>query len=616
MNATNNRDMQLPIFLYKNRSYAQLLCSTPPKKITAKMASLSTTPCSITFSSFSSINVSSCPFSAKPSQLLVNVSKRNHHFEVSCKNTQNHDQNNNNNLDRRDVLLGLGGLYGASNLIINPFAVAAPIAAPEIVKCGPPADLPEGAIVTDNCCPPVPGKVIDYQLPQSKVFRFRPAAHLAKKDYIEKFNKAVELMKALPADDPRNFTQQANVHCAYCNGAYVQSGYDQEIQIHSSWLFFPFHRWYLHFYERILGKLIGDPTFGLPFWNWDNLGGMTVPSMFVNQSSALYDENRNQSHLPPTIVDLGYNGKDTDATDFEKLKNNLSIMYRQMVTNATTAQDFFGKPYRAGDKPNPGAGSIESIPHIPIHRWVGDPRQKNGEDMGNFYSAGRDILFYCHHANVDRMWTLWQKLGGKKKEFTDPDWLNASFIFYDENAQPVRVKVGDSLSNEKLGYIYQRVDMPWLKNKPVPRVTKSRVAFTSGAPPADKVFPTNLNKILKVLVKRPKTARSKKEKEDEEERLVVYGIEFSMDKYVKFDVFINDEDDNPFDFDKGEYLGSFAHLPHKVKGDMKVKTTQTFVLTEILEDLDVEDDDSLLVTLVPTSDALVTIDGIKIVNSA
>ena len=27
-------------------------------------------------------------------------------------------------------------------------------------------------------------------------------------------------------------------------------------------------RFYLYFHERILGKLIGDDTFALPFWNW------------------------------------------------------------------------------------------------------------------------------------------------------------------------------------------------------------------------------------------------------------------------------------------------------------------------------------------------------------
>ncbi|KAH1055296.1 hypothetical protein J1N35_033361 [Gossypium stocksii] len=89
---------------------------------------------------------------------------------------------------------------------------------------------------------------------------------------------SMERMKALPVDDPRNFMQQANIHCAYCNGAYGQVGFpDQKLEVHYWWLFFPFHRMYLYFFERILGKLIGDPDFTMPFWNWDSPCRMTMP---------------------------------------------------------------------------------------------------------------------------------------------------------------------------------------------------------------------------------------------------------------------------------------------------------------------------------------------------
>ncbi|WP_423787665.1 tyrosinase family protein [Klebsiella pneumoniae] len=27
--------------------------------------------------------------------------------------------------------------------------------------------------------------------------------------------------------------------------------------------------------------------------------------------------------------------------------------------------------------------------------------------MGHFYSAGLDPVFFCHHSNVDRMWSEW-----------------------------------------------------------------------------------------------------------------------------------------------------------------------------------------------------------------
>ena len=101
--------------------------------------------------------------------------------------------------------------------------------------------------------------------------------------------------------------------------------------------------------------------------------------------------------------------------------------------------------------------------------------QPNFENMGNFYSIARDPIFFLHHANVDRMWSVWKTLGGKRRDFTDPDWLDAGFLFYDENAQLIRVKVRESLDTKKLGYVYQDVDVdiPWLKSKPTPRRTIS-----------------------------------------------------------------------------------------------------------------------------------------------
>ncbi|KAL2483494.1 Polyphenol oxidase II [Forsythia ovata] len=558
---------------------------------------------------------SSPSFSRKPS-----IAKRTQRFHVSCNSTNDDDQNaptSQGKFERRNLLLGLGGLYSATQLTSNPQALAAPIQPPDLSKCGPATNLNTGQQLDYNCCPPVTNRIIDYQLPRPTVMRFRPSAHLVTKDYIFKYNRAVELMKALPADDPRNYTQQANIHCAYCNGAYDQVGFqDLDIQVHNCWLFFPFHRWYLYFYERILGNLIGDPTFGLPFWNWDNPQGMTIPPMFNNSRSAIYDEKRNQNHLT-SIIDLGYNGTDSGNTPLQTVGNNLNIMYSEMIRNVKVIEDFMGQPYRAGDAVNPGPGTSERGSHTAVHIWGGDPRQPSGENLGNFYSAGRDSLFYSHHANVDRMWKLWRDLrGSNPKDFTDRDWLNASFVFYDENARLVRVKVSDSVSNERMGYVFQKVDIPWLNNRPQPRVQKSRVATTSGAPTAaDVKFPLTLDKIVKILVPRPKKSRKETDKDKEEELLVIEKIEVDTTKFVKFDVFVNDEDDKIDELDKSEYAGTFAQVPHKHKGPVKVKPSIRLGLTELLEDLDVEDDDSILVSLVPRAGD-VTIGGIKIIYAS
>ncbi|KAL5996843.1 hypothetical protein ACLOJK_007765 [Asimina triloba] len=126
--------------------------------------------------------------------------------------------------DRRDVLLGLGGLCGAAaNLgYSNQQAGAKPVAPPDLKDCRLPK-LPMDVAPT-SCCPPhYTGKVIDFKHPSvlSPMRRRRPA-HLLDDAYAEKYNHAVELMKQLEDSDPRSFRHQANLHCAYCDAAYNQ----------------------------------------------------------------------------------------------------------------------------------------------------------------------------------------------------------------------------------------------------------------------------------------------------------------------------------------------------------------------------------------------------------
>ncbi|XP_019174144.1 PREDICTED: polyphenol oxidase I, chloroplastic-like [Ipomoea nil] len=588
------------------------------------MASFTLSPPCFAFSSSSSSSSSPLFFSA-PSQLLAHKKRNQTRLRVSCK------ANNPNNstddaaaspgsriIDRRNVLLGLGGLYGVANLAGGPIASAADVDVaihyPNVSKCHYPSDVPANADITGTCCPPVPtDTVLDYQIPTGGPMRKRVPAQFATQEYINKYEAALTAMKNLDPSHPHSFPQQANIHCAYCNGGYQQFGFPtEEIQVHNSWLFFPFHRWYLYFYEKILGKLINDPTFALPYWNWDNQSGMTMPNMFMSTTSSLYDANRNPNYLPPAIVDLNYAGKDRGLSDEELIAENLVAVYRSMVTNGGTTELFMGKKYVTGTPPSPGQGSVEGIPHTPVHRWVGDSvDQPNGEDMGNFYSAGRDPLFYSHHANVDRMWVIWQKLLGGK-DFTDDSWLNASFLFYDENEQPVRVYAKDCMDNIAMGYDYEYSSLPWLKSKPSPSKTTGAAA-ASNAPFVTDVFPVTLDKVVQVKVSRPKTSRTKAEKEKEEEVLVIDGIEVAMDQYARFDVYLNDSDQPDGGKDKAQYAGGFAHLPHKQESSSTTKTSVRLGLNEPLEDLGAEDDDTVLVTLAPqVGGGVVDVDSIRI----
>ncbi|KAD3066728.1 hypothetical protein R6Q59_019073 [Mikania micrantha] len=555
-------------------------------------------------------------------------------FRVSC----NHAPDNQNdkklilpeaqklvlpNVDRRNLLVGLGGLYTATNLTSKPSALALPITTPDITSICKDSCLgfknAEGAIRSRKCCPPSLGKTIkDFVFPTDKKVRMRWPAHAGTKEQVGKYRAAIQAMRDLPDDHPHSFASQAKIHCAYCNGGYTQvdSGFPcNDIQVHNSWLFFPFHRWYLYFYERILGKLINDPDFALPFWKWDEPAGMPIPEMFVPETidgkpNSLYDVYRNAKHIKDRIVDLDYYDEDKNIPDKQQVLCNLSTVYRDLVRNGGDTLSFFGGVYVAGDDPvENGAksvGSVEAGCHTAVHLWVGDSKNPNHEDMGNFYSAGYDPAFYIHHSNVDRMWKLWKELSlSGHVDPTETDWLNASYVFYDENEDLVRVYNRDSVCLDMLKYNYienSKEVFPWRNSRPEKRDKNLQVATTGDVKKVDQIkFPVTLNNIFKVRVKRPAVSRSAEEKAKANEVLVIKGIRYDSEKFVKFDVFVNDKlKDGVFTTPcDPEYAGGFAQIPHSGMKNMFMESSARFGLTELLEDTHTDGDEYATVTLVP-----------------
>uniref|UniRef100_A0A6V7QYJ0 Tyrosinase copper-binding domain-containing protein n=1 Tax=Ananas comosus var. bracteatus TaxID=296719 RepID=A0A6V7QYJ0_ANACO len=200
--------------------------------------------------------------------------------------------------------------------------------------------------------------------------------------------------------------------------------------------------------------------------------------------------------------------------------------------------------------------------------------------MGAFYSAGRDPIFFAHHGNIDRLWYLWRGLGSTHQDFTDPDWLNSTFLFYDENAQLVRVRVQDCLDTDALRYTYQDVDIPW--NNPNER--------DSGE------------------------AGDRNRRCDRGGGVGGGGGPDGNDQLVKFDVFINAPN---FYQELGpsasQCAGSFIELPEPSKNGRStgMDTTVRFGITELLNQIGAASDKTITVTLVPRN-GTVSIGGLKV----
>ncbi|KAK6934287.1 Polyphenol oxidase, central domain [Dillenia turbinata] len=531
---------------------------------------------------------------------------------VSCelKDEENHV------IDRRNVLLGLGGLYGAAATLggQNKKAIGAPVHAPELSKC----HLAEDSVTGERvfCCLPYNERdIVEFVPPPPyEPMRVRRPAHKLDPEYVAKFEEAVARMKALPPNDPWNFMQQATIHCAYCNGAYDQVGFHPPVslQVHGSWLFLPFHRLYLYFYERILGKLIGDPNFALPYWNWDSPEGMRMPKIYLNPSSPLYNPMRNKSHYA-ALFDYKYAVGDPNPEPSREehiITHNLHHLHRLFKESERSPKLFMGKPVVAGEEvPSNASGNLENLHNI-VHSWTGTSEEPY-YDMGDFFTAARDIVFFGHHANVDRLWDIYNGFRGHIPEFKQEDWFEASFIFYDENRQVVRCKVKDCLTPQQLRYSYHPENLPWLharqhyfrlKGKkpiagepaPLP-VPAAPPIYEFGPEPKPFVEP------IQVIVPRPKVSRTKFEKEAATEILVIEGIEVPFGATARFDVYVAKFLDGHIGPDIGELAGSFVKIPHsKHKFHLlHHKSSLELGITSLLEDIEADPLDKVVVTILP-----------------
>jgi polyphenol oxidase len=115
----------------------------------------------------------------------------------------------------------------------------------------------------------------------------------------------------------------------------------------------------------------------------------------------------------------------------------VSARVMSLTMNAPTNSLFMGSR-------NGSTGAMENQPHGPVHVWTGDTTMRNGRnDMGVLSTAAQDPVFFSHHGNIDRLWSVWLGLSPQHQNFTDQAWLSHGWEFYDENSVWTRIAVSD-----------------------------------------------------------------------------------------------------------------------------------------------------------------------------
>jgi tyrosinase len=247
------------------------------------------------------------------------------------------------------------------------------------------------------------------------------------------YAKAVGEMSSRPATDPSSWRFQGGVHGYNKNadpfattGALpkqsVQKKFWNKCQ-HGTWFFLPWHRMYLGFFEQIVRaavvKLGGPADWTLPYWNYSdisNANARILPPAFRQQKlpdgspNPLFEiEGLNILRAP------GINAGNAALIppDDVSLSNCLTESFFSPEMDITVGDLGFGGPATGPnhDAQVFGQKSVENAPHNAIHVDVGGEWTQGAKTLRGWMinpdTAALDPIFWLHHANIDRLWSVW-----------------------------------------------------------------------------------------------------------------------------------------------------------------------------------------------------------------
>jgi polyphenol oxidase len=356
-------------------------------------------------------------------------------------------------------------------------------------------------------------------------------------DDVTLLKTAYGALKNLPDNDPRAWMSQANLHAAHCGG--------DLLEVHSGWWFTAWHRGFLFFYERILATLSGTPAgFALPYWDWEGHPAVPNtraeeqqgrPSPFFDRQSPLFDPNR----FPGPATTFASDPNTSNAAYY----CGPDYVQGQLLPETDFTAFCGGDPDAGGS-----AGDLEQNPHNHVHIWTGlnDPEHR-GRDMDDLATAARDLLFFLHHANVDRLFTLWL---ARKNPLppADSPWYAQWFNFTDEKGNPVSVTVRDALDRMAGNYQPPRQQFA---------LVRQPQELTLGGP-ARTLPDLAVPKDLQARLGAPAAAPARRAGSV---RLVFEGVEAPHDVPVVLHVFLDRPDATAKDVNGPGYAGTLTLLP-------------------------------------------------------
>ena len=170
---------------------------------------------------------------------------------------------------------------------------------------------------------------------------------------------------------------------------------------HGTSAFLPWHRYYLLGWENALRSLGGQfACITVPYWDWERDAGAEATSSVLRANTFGTADGIDGSGCVTNGVASFPGWAVTDGTCLRRANGQSG--WWGFTDEASMAALIIGDSSFNAFRP-----ALEGNPHVAPHVWIGSP----GGHMGSSPSP-EDPLFFVHHANVDRMWALWQDYHG------------------------------------------------------------------------------------------------------------------------------------------------------------------------------------------------------------
>ena len=256
----------------------------------------------------------------------------------------------------------------------------------------------------------------------------------------------------------------------------IQDQYWNQCQ-HGSWYFLPWHRGYLMALEAQLRadilSLGGPGTWALPYWDYFGgaqgaqavmppaFGQKTLPDGTANPLylAMRYGPDGNGNIYIPTEAWAETHPADPNWS-YGDVSSACMSNDRFTGTDPATPPPGFGGP-DTGFSHNGGThGNMESNPHDLVHVYTGGAVSDSDYGlMADPGTAALDPIFYLHHANIDRMWAVWNGAGHANPP--DSEWLKGpakKFIMPMPGNESWTYTPNDVKTLATLNYTYQEMD--------------------------------------------------------------------------------------------------------------------------------------------------------------